>query len=157
MCRGGVSHTAPSNHPDTRWVSHCSTQFWHYTPSNMIKFHRLRVQSYRNTHPNTHTSAARYKARLSPVLLTNWLKSEVPMTLPLSFMNVPEQLTELKETFYRLLVHCKRTQLRSSQMEKIHKTRSGKGNRASMPSPGTLPFQHLLVFTNLEALRTLWV
>ena len=46
----GVPHT--NNSQDTSWVYYNSTQFWYYLPRDTIRFHRLRVQSYKAaTHP----------------------------------------------------------------------------------------------------------
>ena len=98
---GGVSHTLKQS-LDTSWASYSSTQLWHYLPGDSIRFHRLRVRSYKlPTAPHKlqtsipslgcylcfwlaadwrlpqarpWTSDASHKSRLSPVPLINWLK-----------------------------------------------------------------------------------
>lgn len=52
---------------DTYWVCYNSTHFWHRVPGDCVRSCRLRVRSCMTAPtPNTHTSVARGKSRLSP-------------------------------------------------------------------------------------------
>ena len=72
MCMSGGFLTPTSNSLDTNWVPSNSTQLRHYQPQDSIRFHRLRVQSYK-TAPTPLTSNVVCKSRLFSVLLTNCL------------------------------------------------------------------------------------
>ena len=77
-------------------VSYNSTQFWYYVTRESFRSHspsRL---------PLTPTSDVSHKVRLSPLLLTNQLEIEVTAITSLCSINVWEQLTGLRETFYLL-------------------------------------------------------
>lgn len=74
--------------------------------------------------PPTRHFRCQSKSRWAPALLTNWYKSKIPKPSPLSFTNLPKQLTELQKQFTtRLPVYCRRLQLRKNHMEEIHRER----------------------------------
>lgn len=57
---------------------------------------------------------------LLSVLLASWL-SEVPITSSLGLMNLPEWLTQRNILFSRLSAYYKRIELKSNEMEKMHR------------------------------------
>ena len=66
---------------------------------------------------------------------------------PLDAINVLEELSELRGTFY-LLGYYKKIQVRNSQVDERHRVRCGE------PSPGVPLSPHLHRLTNPKALRT---
>ena len=132
-------------------MSYNSKQFWHCLSRDSIMCHRLSVQSYKSwprplqmlvTSPGCH--------------LCFWptgYKSEVPKTPSSGLINLLEQLTELRETFY-LLDHQFIIQGYNSgtARQKIQMGQSMKVCGDSMPYPLLLE-PH--VFTNPETLQTL--
>ena len=76
------------------------THFLHYLPRDYNKFHRLSVQSCK-TDPHPLPPDVSCKLKLSPMLLTSWLKigSSIERLPPWFRL---EWLTELRGTFYLL-------------------------------------------------------
>lgn len=76
VCVGGIVPHTPVNNSQTP-VGYPRIQLTSdtiYLEIDSIRFHRLRIQSYKTALPApTHTSDASPKPRLLPVLLTNWL------------------------------------------------------------------------------------
>ena len=82
-------------------ASNNSIQFWHYLPRDSIRFHRLRVWFHKNSHPQLQTPAT--KSKLLTLLLTYQLQTGgFNNPYPMGSINLLEQSTELKETFYLL-------------------------------------------------------
>lgn len=76
---------------NTSWVSYNSIQFGHCLPGVSIRSHKLRGQSQKTDF----TSDINHNARLSPVLLTDWLYQGSPNLL-FGFSNLLEWLVELR-------------------------------------------------------------
>lgn len=99
----------------------------------------------------THASDTKSKARVSPVLPTHWLRSEVLTTPSLGLINSLESLTELRETctyVYQLIIKDTDEQ----PMAETHGVSVWEGARSLMPSPCWALSQHCHVFINPEAL-----
>lgn len=60
------------NSNDTKLVSGCQLNSDKFEPKEYVRFHKLRVQSYK-TAILRHSSDANCKSRLLPVFLTYWL------------------------------------------------------------------------------------
>ena len=98
MC--GISHS-DKPYSDTSLVSYNSTLPWHYLHRDSIRFHRLRVQSYKiahSPHPHCNLICLDYH-------LCFWLTACRPgssKTPSMCLINLLKWLTELRETFYLL-------------------------------------------------------
>lgn len=87
----------PTTNSDTNWVPCNWTHFRPYLPDLS---YRLRAQSCKIA-PHFLLLDISHKSGFSPVLLTGD-KLEVPMAPSLGSINLLEQLTDLRETFYWL-------------------------------------------------------
>lgn len=86
---------------DTSSLSKDPTQFWHYLPRDCVRFHRLRIQSYKAARtPKLQTPVA--SPGCCQVFCLNCYRLEAPRTLSEGLITLLEQLTELRETYYLL-------------------------------------------------------
>lgn len=141
------------------WVFYNSIQFWYYLPGN---FSEPRGQGLILTRlcppPYTHFRH-KWKARLSPELLTNRLqaiyRSEVPITPPWLWLFARASHRTLRNMLLtKLPVYYKRIKLRTVKCYIC----VGQGiceGTASMSSLQMSVSPYLLVFTNLKSLLTL--
>lgn len=95
-------HTHTPLFSKTSRVCYNSPQFWHYIPGNSFRSHRWRAQSLQNSPPTP------IRCQLQVQIFTCTSDSlaicrlEVPRTLSWGMINLLEQCTELRETFYYL-------------------------------------------------------
>lgn len=83
----------------TNSISHGSTwALTHTVPGYSLESHRLGAQSHKTT-LTPKKSDVSGRSRLPPVLLTDWQYWEVLETPLLEFVNLLEQLTELRKYF----------------------------------------------------------
>lgn len=74
-------------------AGHPPIQFQHCLPGNTVRSHRWRAQSCK-TAPLSDASCKSWLLQL----LADWLRVGAPVTSFLGLINLPEQLTELKES-----------------------------------------------------------
>lgn len=98
--RKGASHITPRNSWKSR-MSKNSTQSWYCLPGNSIRFHQLRVPSYR-TDLNSPTSDTSHNPGYHLCFWQTEHRSEVPTTSSLGSINSLGPLTEFRETFFLL-------------------------------------------------------
>lgn len=146
---GSFLHNA-KRFSDTSRVSEKSTQFWHDLSRDCIRFHRLRVQSFKTaslSHFKCQPQAQEVTCVLthqlqiegSNILLQLWMpitscnydlyfrptgcKSEMLTTSSLGLINLPERLTELRKPICllnRLLIYFLKGVNKEQPMEELH-------------------------------------
>ena len=97
----GFPTTVTKQFSDSSWVSKNSSRFWHCLPRDSIRFHRLRVWSYKTVPPHPlQTPAANPAYHLCLWPTSHGL--EVPTAPSSGWINLLEWFTKLRETFYSL-------------------------------------------------------
>ena len=118
----------PTNNSQNTWFQ--IIQLWHFLTGGSIRFHRLRVQSYKPSFPSSpfwHQSQGQVVTCASQQLVI--YKSEVPKTFCLH-----KQLTELRKPIYSLdyQFRIKGYHSGTARWMRCMRQGMGKGLRASM-------------------------
>ena len=100
LCEQRLPHPSKQNVLDTSSVSYNSTHSWHCPSGYSVRSSQVRARSHRAAALTT--SDASHKPRLLPMLPIYRLRVGGSMTSSLDSINLLENVTELRKTFYLL-------------------------------------------------------